>query len=382
MKSFRELFTKNPYAIVTGAFGTVIGGLGYHYYTKLQHKQSISNPVLDAQTSVQKPVTKTLRVAVTGAAGQIGYAFLPLLASGTVFGPSVSLELRLLDIEKAEKTLKAVHMELQDGGYPLLKNVEYGWDPKVIFKDVDVAVFIGGFPRQKGQERKDLLQINGKIFKEQGEALDEVAKKTVKCLVVANPANTNCLILQKHAKSIPKENFTCLTRLDHNRALGQLSERAEVPVTAIKGVTIWGNHSTTQYPDVNHATISGQEVRKVIKDDDYLNSAFISRVQKRGGEILETRGTTSVFSAANAVKDHLRDWYHGTPVGEWTSMGVVSDGSYDIPAGLVFSYPVTTRNFEWQIVQGLKIDEFSRGKLTATQKELEEEKAEALGEAI
>jgi len=298
-----------------------------------------------------------------------------------VFGPNVSLELRLLDIEPAEKILRAVYLELLDGAYPLVKNIEWGWDPKVIFKDADVAVFIGGFPRQKGQERKDLLERNGRIFKEQGQALDEVAKKTVKCLIVANPANTNASILQRFAPSIPKENFTCLTRLDHNRAMAQLAERAQVAVTGVKNVIIWGNHSSTQYPDVHHASINGQDARKFLDDDNYLNSAFISRVQKRGTEILEIKGTTSVFSAANAVKDHMRDWYFGTPLGEWTSMGVVSDRSYNVAEGLVYSFPVTTKNFEWQIVQGLKINEFSRLKMDVTEKELLAEIGEALGES-
>lgn len=298
-----------------------------------------------------------------------------------MFGPNVSLELRLLDIEPAEKILRAVYLELLDGAYPLVKNIEWGWDPKVIFKDADVAVFIGGFPRQKGQERKDLLERNGRIFKEQGQALDEVAKKTVKCLIVANPANTNASILQRFAPSIPKENFTCLTRLDHNRAMAQLAERAQVAVTGVKNVIIWGNHSSTQYPDVHHASINGQDARKFLDDDNYLNSAFISRVQKRGTEILEIKGTTSVFSAANAVKDHMRDWYFGTPLGEWTSMGVVSDRSYNVAEGLVYSFPVTTKNFEWQIVQGLKINEFSRLKMDVTEKELLAEIGEALGES-
>jgi len=353
-----------------------------HPYIEGSNKQIEIKPVTK---TADAPIAekKTLRVAVTGAAGQIAYSFLPMLASGQVFGDNVFIELRLLDIIPSQELLRAVVMELQDSAYPLLKDIESGTDPKEIFKDVDVVVFLGGFPRKQGQERKELLQINGKIFKEQGQALSEVAKKNVKSLVVANPANTNCLILQKNAPGIPKENFTCLTRLDQNRATYQIAEKAKVPVTDVKNVIIWGNHSATQYPDVSHGTISGQEIRKAINDDNWLNSAFISKVQKRGAEIIDIRKSSSGLSAANAVKDHLKDWYVGTPIGEWVSMGVVSDGnSYDIPEDLVYSFPVSIRNFDWNVVKGLRIDDFSRGKMRTTLDELLGEKRDALGDEI
>jgi NAD-dependent malate dehydrogenase len=323
---------------------------------------------------------KTLRVAVTGAAGQIGYSFIPLLCSGQIFGENVKIEVRLLDIAPAEEILKAVVMEIEDDAYPLVTNIEAGTDPMVIFKDIDVGVFIGGFPRKEGMERKDLLQTNGKIFSAQGKALDTVAKKNVKCLVVANPANTNALILQTHAPSIPKENFTCLTRLDHNRATFQLASKTANSVTAVKNVIIWGNHSATQYPDVNHASIGGKPAKEILKDDEWVSNTFITTVQKRGAEIIKKRKTSSAFSAAHAAKDHLKDWYLGTAEGTWVSMGVVTDGThYDIPAGLVYSFPVTTKNFEWKIIDGLTIDDFSRGKMKITLEELQGEKVDALG---
>jgi len=322
--------------------------------------------------------TKTLRVCVTGAAGQIAYSFIPMLAAGQVFGENVSIELRLLDIPQAEQTLKAVVMEIEDDAYPLVTSIESGTDPKVIFKDADVVVFIGGFPRKDGMERKELLSINGKIFKEQGEALNEVAKKTVKCLVVANPANTNCLILQHHAKTIPKTNFSCLTRLDHNRAIFQLASKSGAKVTEVQNVIIWGNHSATQYPDVTHATIKGKPAKEVIKDDEWVNNTLITTVQKRGAEIIKMRKTSSAFSAAQASRDHLRDWYLGTPEGHYVSMGVVTDGKhYDIPEGLVYSFPVKTKNFEYEIISGLKIDDFSKGKMKTTLEELQGEKTDA-----
>jgi malate dehydrogenase len=314
-----------------------------------------------------------LVVAVTGAAGQIGYAFVPLLSNGSVFGPDVMIHLRLLDVAQAQKKLEGVSLELQDGAYPNLLSVDYGDDPNKIFKDADVVVFIGGFPRKQGQERKDLLLTNGNIFVGQGKALDTVAKKTVKSLVVANPANTNCLILQTNAPSIPKENFTCLTRLDQNRAYSQVAAKAGVPVTSVKNIVIWGNHSTTQYPDLTRATIDGKDAKKVVRDNEWVENAFISRVQKRGGEILQVMGLTSVFSAANAVKDHLRDWYFGSH--DVVSMGVVSKGDYNTPKDIVYSLPLKlTGNWKWEVVQGWEISEFSREKLEASAKELEEEK--------
>jgi malate dehydrogenase len=227
--------------------------------------------------------TKVLKVCITGAAGQIGYAFIPLLLTGQVFGPDVRIDLRLLDIPPAEGVLKGVVMEIMDGAYPLLEKVTSGSDPKVLFKDIDVGVFIGGFPRKPGMERKDLLQTNGKIFKAQGEALNEVANPNVKCVVVANPANTNCLLLSNYAANIDKRNFSALTRLDHNRAIAQIAEKAGVHNTNVQNVIIWGNHSTTQYPDVNHGTVNGKSIREVVNDNEYLNKSFVERVQKRGG---------------------------------------------------------------------------------------------------
>lgn len=334
--------------------------------------KSVVTEVLDLAPS------KTLRVCVTGAAGQIGYSFIPLLCSGTVFGPDVKIQLRLLDIPASIGVLEGVALEIQDGAYPLLEDVKCGDNPREMFQGCDVVVFIGGFPRKQGMERKELLKINGGIFRAQGRALDEVAKKTVRCLVVANPANTNCLILQRNAPSIPKENFSCLTRLDQNRAVAQIADRSGYPVTDVKNIIIWGNHSATQYPDVNHGTVQGKNIRNLFNDDAYLNIEFIQKVQKRGAEIINVRGGSSVFSAANAVKDHLRDWYFGTKAGTYVSMGVVSDGSYNIPEGLVFSYPVTTENFNYTIVKDLAWDAFSTEKIRITTQELVEERNEAM----
>jgi malate dehydrogenase len=301
-----------------------------------------------------------------------------MLCNGSVFGPNVKIQLRLLDIPNAIKVLEGVFLELQDCAYPLVEDIKFGDNPREMFAGCDLVVFVGGFPRKQGMERKDLLKMNGSIFNDQGAALNEVAKKTVKCLVVANPANTNCLILQKHAPTIPKENFSCLTRLDQNRAVAQIAVKSNVHVTDVNNVIIWGNHSATQYPDVNNATVQGKPVRSVVGDDAYLNIDFISRVQKRGAEIINARGGSSVFSAANAIKDHLRDWYHGTKPGTYVSMGVVSDGSYNVPEGLVFSFPVKTENFTYTIVKDLPLDPFSLEKIRLTTQELVEERNEAL----
>jgi len=322
---------------------------------------------------------EALRICVTGAAGQIAYSFLPMLCSGQVFG-SRKIILRLLDIQPMEDALKGIVLELEDCAFENVLSYETGSDPKLMFKDIDVGIFIGGFPRKPGMERKDLLQINGKIFKEQGVALQEVASPNCKILVVANPANTNCLILLTNAPKIPKENFTCLTRLDHNRALAQLAIKAGVPVCQVKNVAIWGNHSTTQYPDVNNGTIDGKPIREVIKDEKYLNEEFIARVQKRGGEILEKRKMSSVFSAAYAVKDHLKTWFQGTAPGEFVSMGIYSSGQFEnIPSDIVYSMPVRTKEgATYEIVKDVKIDDFSRAKMKTTADELVQEKAEAL----
>mmetsp|Transcript_8973 Transcript_8973/g.17337 ORF Transcript_8973/g.17337 Transcript_8973/m.17337 type:complete len:343 (+) Transcript_8973:1519-2547(+) len=319
-----------------------------------------------------------IKVCVTGAAGQIGYAILPLIARGFMLGFDQRVWLNLLDIPEAQQALSGVVMELQDCAFPLLAGITTGADPRVLFQDVDIIIFLGGFPRKAGMERKELLSKNLAIFKVQGEALNAVGKPDVKCLVVANPANTNCLALSSFAPRIPKKNFTCLTRLDMNRAQAQIAQRTNSAVYRIKNLTIWGNHSATQYPDVNQATVGGQYVRKFLEADDaWLNTDFISTVQKRGAAIIQARKLSSAMSAASAAVDHVRDWYQGTRPGEWVSMGVYSDGRYGIPEGLIFSFPVTCRNFEWSIVSDLPIDKFSREKIEATTKELLEEKAEA-----
>jgi len=364
-----------------GVLAGLVAGAGLVYLAKSQKTGTNAGPTVkslvgDLVEDV-KP-TKTLRVCVTGAAGQIGYSFVPMLCNGSVFGPNFKIQLRLLDIPNAIKVLEGVFLELQDCAYPLVEDIKFGDNPREMFAGCDLVVFVGGFPRKQGMERKDLLKMNGSIFNDQGAALNEVAKKTVKCLVVANPANTNCFILQKHAPTIPKENFSCLTRLDQNRAVAQIASKSNVHVTDVNNVIIWGNHSATQYPDVNNATVQGKPVRSVVGDDAYLNIDFISRVQKRGAEIISARGGSSVFSAANAIKDHLRDWYFGTKPGTYVSMGVVSDGSYNIPEGLVFSFPVKTENFTYTIVKDLPLDPFSLEKIRLTTQELVEERNEAL----
>lgn len=363
-----------------GVLAGLVAGAGLMYFVKNQKATSTGTTVKSLVGDLVEDVkpTKTLRVCVTGAAGQIGYSFVPMLCNGSVFGPNVKIQLRLLDIPNAIKVLEGVVLELQDCAYPLVEDIKFGDNPREMFAGCDLVVFVGGFPRKQGMERKELLKINGSIFNDQGAALNEVAKKTVRCLVVANPANTNCLILQRHAPTIPKENFSCLTRLDQNRAVAQIALRSNVPVTDVNNVIIWGNHSATQYPDVNHATVQGKPVRSVVNDDIYLNGDFISKVQKRGAEIINVRGGSSVFSAANAVKDHLRDWYHGTKPGTYVSMGVVSDGSYKVPEGLVFSYPVKTENFTYTIVKDLPLDPFSEEKIRLTTQELVEERNETL----
>jgi malate dehydrogenase len=318
-----------------------------------------------------------VKVCVTGAAGQIGYSILPMIASGQMLGPHTRIALALLDIPQAEDSLRGVAMELQDCAYPLLDSITYGSDPREVFRDVDLAIFLGGFPRKAGMERKELLQRNMNIFKEQGQALNEVGKPTIKCLVVANPANTNALVLATNAPNIPKRNFTALTRLDHNRALAQIAAKASVPVDQVKNVAIWGNHSSTQYPDVNHGTISGTPIKQVISDHHYLHTDFISSVQKRGAAIIEARKLSSAMSAANAAVNHMRDWVTGTKPNEWVSMAVVSNGSYGIEEGLVYSFPCTSNNGEWSVVQGLHVDDFSREKMEITKRELIEERDEA-----
>lgn len=320
-----------------------------------------------------------VRVLVTGAAGQIGYALVPMIARGIMLGPDQPVILHMLDIPPAAEALNGVKMELVDAAFPLLKGVVATTDVVEGCTGVSIAVMVGGFPRKEGMERKDVMTKNVSIYKSQASALENHAAPNCKVLVVANPANTNALILKEYAPSIPAKNITCLTRLDHNRALGQISERLNVQVSDVKNVIIWGNHSSTQYPDVNHATVktpSGEKsVRELVQDDQWLTSEFITTVQQRGAAIIKARKLSSALSAASSACDHIHDWVLGTPEGTWVSMGVYSDGSYDVPPGLIYSFPVTCRDGEWSIVQGLSIDEYSRKKLDLSAEELSEEKA-------
>jgi malate dehydrogenase len=320
---------------------------------------------------------KPMRVAITGAAGQIGYSLLFRIASGEMLGKDQPVILQLLEIpdEKAQKALKGVMMELDDCAFPLLQSMVGSADAKVAFKDADVALLVGARPRGPGMERKDLLEANGAIFVPQGKALDEVASRDVKVLVVGNPANTNALIAMKNAPSLKPQQFTAMMRLDHNRALTQVAQKVGRPVTSVKKMSIWGNHSATQYPDVFHAEVDGKNAAQLINDQQWIESVFIPTVQKRGAAIIDARGLSSAASAANAAIDHVRDWVHGTPQGDWVSMGVPSDGSYDIPEGLIFGYPVTTAGGQYQVVKGIEHNDFAKAKIAATQKELLEERA-------
>ena len=319
---------------------------------------------------------KPIRVAVTGAAGQIGYSLLFRIASGQMLGSDQPLILQLLELplDKVQAALKGVMMEIEDCAFPLLAGMSGTGDPKVAFKDADLALLVGARPRGPGMERKDLLLENAKIFIEQGKALDAAAQPNVKVLVVGNPANTNAYIAMKSAPSLPKKNFTAMLRLDHNRARSQLAAKAGVPVDSIEKLIVWGNHSPTMYPDYRFATAGGKSLKSLIDDDNWNRSVFIPTVGKRGAAIIEARGLSSAASAANAAIDHVRDWLSGS-AGKWVTMGVASDGSYGIPADVMYGVPVTTQNGEYERVQGLEIDAFSREKMTATLKELEEERA-------
>jgi malate dehydrogenase len=316
-----------------------------------------------------------LRVAVTGAAGQIGYSLLYRIASGEMLGKDQPVILQMLEIpdEKAQNALKGVMMELEDCAFPLLADMKAASDAKVAFKDIDVAVLVGARPRTKGMERKDLLEANGAIFTVQGKALNEAAKRDVKVLVVGNPANTNCYIAMKSAPDLPRENFTAMLRLDHNRALSQLSAKTGKPVDSIEKMIVWGNHSPTMYPDYRFASIAGQPAPKVVNDEKWYRDVFIPTVGKRGAAIIEARGLSSAASAANAAIDHVRDWMLGSN-GKWVTMGVPSDGSYGIPDGTIYGVPVTTSAGKYERVKGLEIDPFSREKMDATLKELQEER--------
>jgi len=315
-----------------------------------------------------------LKVAVTGAAGQIGYSLLFRLASGALLGQDRPVELRLLEITPALKALEGVVMELDDCAFPTLAGVEIGDDPRTIFDGANLALLVGARPRTKGMERGDLLEANGAIFTDQGKALNEVAADDIRIGVTGNPANTNALIAMTNAPDIPKERFSALTRLDHNRAISQLAAKTGAPVTDIKKMTIWGNHSATQYPDIFHAEVGGKNAAEVVNDQGWIESDFIPTVAKRGAAIIEARGSSSAASAASATIDAARDWLTGSAADDWVSMAVASDGSYGVPEGLIYSYPVTTRDGSWEIVQGLEIDDFSRGRMDATAAELEEER--------
>jgi malate dehydrogenase len=317
-----------------------------------------------------------VRVAVTGAAGQIGYALLFRIASGAMLGSDQPVILQLLEIpdEKVQKALRGVMMELDDCAFPLLHGMIPAADPMVAFKDADVALLVGARPRGPGMERKDLLEANGKIFAPQGQALDRVAKRDVRVLVVGNPANTNALIAMKNAPGLKPGQFTAMMRLDHNRACSQLAQKLGKPVTSIRKLTVWGNHSATQYPDVFQAECEGAKVWPQINDQAWLEGTFIPTVQKRGAAIIEARGLSSAASAANAAIDHVRDWVHGTAPGDWITMGIPADGSYGIAEGVLYGYPVTCENGAYRIVQGIEPGEFSRKRMDATLKELHEER--------
>ncbi|MEM6105614.1 malate dehydrogenase [Mycobacterium sp. 050272] len=316
-----------------------------------------------------------LKVAVTGAAGQIGYSLLFRLASGSLLGPDRPIELRLLEIEPALKALEGVVMELDDCAFPLLSGVEIGADANKIFDGVNLALLVGARPRGPGMERSDLLEANGAIFTAQGKALNSVAADDIRIGVTGNPANTNALIALSNAPDIPKERFSALTRLDHNRAISQLARKTGAAVTDIKKMTIWGNHSATQYPDIFHAEIGGKNAAEVVADQNWIENDFIPTVAKRGAAIIDARGASSAASAASATVDAARSWLLGSPDGDWVSMAVYSDGSYGVPEGIVSSFPVTTKDGNWSIVQGLEIDEFSRGRIDKTTAELVDERA-------
>ncbi len=318
--------------------------------------------------------TSPLKVAVTGAAGQIGYSLLFRLASGSLLGPDRPIELRLLEIEPALKALEGVVMELDDCAFPLLSGVEIGADANKIFDGVNLALLVGARPRGPGMERGDLLEANGAIFTAQGKALNSVAADDVRIGVTGNPANTNALIAMTNAPDIPQEQFSALTRLDHNRAISQLARKTGAKVTDIKKMTIWGNHSATQYPDVFHAEVGGKNAAEVVNDQDWIENDFIPTVAKRGAAIIDARGASSAASAASATVDAARSWLLGTPKDDWVSMAVVSDGSYDVPEGLISSFPVTTKDGNWSIVQGLEIDDFSRSRIDKSTAELADER--------
>ena len=320
--------------------------------------------------STEAPV----KIAVTGAAGQICYSLLFRIASGSLLGAR-PIELRLLEITPALEALEGVVMELDDCAFPNLTGIEIGDDPRHVFDGVNLTMLVGAMPRKAGMERGDLLSANGAIFTEQGKALNDVAAEDVKVLVTGNPANTNALIAMANAPDIPNERFSALTRLDHNRAISQLATKTGVPVSEITNMTIWGNHSSTQYPDIFNARVSGQPAADVVDDQAWIEDTFIPKVAKRGSEIIAARGLSSAASAANAMIEHVRDWVLGTPEGDWTSMAVPSDGSYGVPEGIISSFPCRISDGEYQIVQGLEVNDFSRARIDASAAELMDERA-------
>ena len=319
---------------------------------------------------------RPVRIAVTGAAGQIGYSLLFRIASGEMLGKDQPVILQLLEIpdEKAQKALRGVMMELDDCAFPLLEGMVPASDPQTAFRDTDYAILVGARPRGPGMERKDLLEANGKIFGPQGKALSDVASRDVKVLVVGNPANTNCLIAMKNAPRLKPTQFTSMMRLDHNRSLTQIAQKTGKPVPSLAKMTVWGNHSATQYPDLFQVEAGGRKVWPQINDQDWLEKTFIPTIQKRGAAIIDARGLSSAASAANAAIEHMRDWVYGTPEGDWVSMGVPADGSYGIAEGVLYGYPCTCNNGNYEIVKGIEVSDFSRARMQATLKELHEER--------
>ena len=319
-------------------------------------------------------MTTPVRVAVTGAAGQIGYSLLFRIASGSMLGPDTPVALQLLEITPALGALEGVRMELDDSAFPLLSEVICTDDADVAFGDADVALLVGAMPRKAGMERADLLSANGGIFKPQGEALSRSAKRDVKVLVVGNPANTNALIAQSNAPDLDPSRFTAMTRLDHNRAVTQIAQRLGASVNDVKKMTVWGNHSTTQYPDLFHCEVGGRNAYEAVGDHHWVDQTFIPTVAKRGAAIIDARGASSAASAASAAVDHIRSWTLGTPEGDWVSMSIPSDGSYGVPEGIISSFPCVCRDGNYEIVQGLDIDDYSRGKIDASAAELVSER--------
>jgi malate dehydrogenase len=319
-------------------------------------------------------MTTPVRIAITGAAGQIGYSLLFRIASGAMLGPDTPVILQLLEVTPALGALGGVKMELDDCAFSPLVDVICTDDANLAFGDADIAMLVGAMPRKDGMERSDLLSANGGIFKPQGQAISANAKKNIKVLVVGNPANTNSLIAMHNAPNIDPRQFTAMTRLDHNRAVSQLAQKTGRPVTSVKKMTIWGNHSTTQYPDLFHAEVDGKNAAQLINDQQWIEDTYIPTVAKRGAAVIKARGSSSAASAANAALEHVRSWVQGTPAGDWVSMAVPSDGSYGVPEGLISSFPCTCVNGEYKIVQGLDIDAFSRARIDASVAELGEER--------